>query len=214
MGSVAKTKTDRKLEDKMLAAAGDPERAEVIGRARTFKRSWLELAEALTGVLERGSWEGWGYKSFDAYCKKELQITPSTAAKLTGSFRFLKSSAPTIIERSHASHDAPVPDVKVVDFVQRAEERGAADEDTMAEIRRVAFDEGARAPMLARRFKSVAFPVSDADAESKLLSQLGSTGRKLAALIAEPNLPVSHDVAAQVEEAIGKLLEAIDEKLA
>jgi len=214
MGSVAPTKTDRKLEDKMLAAAGDPERADVIGKARTFKRSWLELAEALTGVLERGSWEGWGYKSFDAYCKKELQITPSTAAKLTGSFRFLKSSAPTIIERSHSNHEAPIPDVKVVDFVQRAEERGAADEDTMAEIRRVAFDEGARAPMLARRFKSVAFPVSDIDAESKLLSQLGSTGRKLAALIAEPNLPVSHAVATQVEEAIGKLLEAIDEKLA
>ena len=214
MGSVAPTKTDRKLEDKMLAAAGDPERADVIGKARTFKRSWLELAEALTGVLERGSWEGWGYKSFDAYCKKELQITPSTAAKLTGSFRFLKSSAPTIIERSHSNHEAPIPDVKVVDFVQRAEERGAADEDTMAEIRRVAFDEGARAPMLARRFKSVAFPVSEIDAESKLLSQLGSTGRKLAALIAEPNLPVSHAVATQVEEAIGKLLEAIDEKLA
>jgi hypothetical protein len=214
MGSVAPTKTDRKLEDKMLAAAGDPERADVIGKARTFKRSWLELAEALTGVLERGSWEGWGYKSFDAYCKKELQITPSTAAKLTGSFRFLKSSAPTIIERSHSNHEAPIPDVKVVDFVQRAEERGAADDDTMAEIRRVAFDEGARAPMLARRFKSVAFPVSEIDAESKLLSQLGSTGRKLAALIAEPNLPVSHAVATQVEEAIGKLLEAIDEKLA
>ena len=98
--------------------------------------------------------------------------------------------------------------------MQRAEERGAADEDTMAEIRRVAFDEGARAPMLARRFKSVAFPVSDEDAESKLLSQLGSTGRKLAALLAEPNLPVPHNVAAQVEEAIGKLLEAIDEKVA
>tara|TARA_R110002096_G_scaffold299503_2_gene493942 strand:- start:4851 stop:5495 length:645 start_codon:yes stop_codon:yes gene_type:complete len=214
MGSVAPTKTDRKLEDKMLAAAGDPERADVIGKARTFKRSWLELAEALTGVLERGSWEGWGYKSFDAYCKKELQITPSTAAKLTGSFRFLKSNAPTIIERSHTNHEAPIPDVKTVDFVQRAEERGAADEDTMAEIRRVAFDEGARAPMLARRFKSVAFPVSDEDAESKLLSQLGSTGRKLAALLAEPNLPVPHNVAAQVEEAIGKLLEAIDEKVA
>ncbi|MCP4447710.1 MAG: hypothetical protein GY811_20590 [Myxococcales bacterium] len=214
MAPVAPTKTDRKLEDKMLAAAGDPQRSNVIAKARTFKRSWLELAEALTGVLERGSWEGWGYRSFDAYCKKELQITPSTAAKLTGSFRFLKTSAPTIIERSHATPEAPVPDVKTVDFVQRAEERGAADEDTMAEIRRVAFDEGARAPMLARRFKSVAFPVSDADAQSKLLSQLGSTSRKLAALIAEPNLPVPHDIAAQVEQAIGKLLESIEDKLA
>ena len=213
MGSVASTKTDRKLEDKMLAVADNPERAAVIAKARVFKRSWLELGEALTNVLESGKWEGWGYRSFDAYCKKELQITPTTAAKLTGSFRFLKTKAPTIIERSHSNEDAVIPDVKAVDFVQRAEERGAADEETMAEIRRVAFDEGARAPMLARRFKSVAFPVSEGEAESKLLGQLSSTGKKLAALIADPDSPIPHDVAVQVEEAIGALLQAVDAKL-
>lgn len=213
MPSVASTKTDRKLEDKMLAVADDPTRANVISKARTFKRSWLELGEALTLVLEKGSWEGWGYQSFDAYCKKELQITPSTAAKLTGSFRFLKTNVPTIIERSHRNEDAVIPDVKAVDFVQRAEERGAADEDTMAEIRRVAFDEGAQAPMLARRFKSVAFPVSPVEAESKLLGQLSNTAKKLASLIAEPDLPIPHDVAVEVEEAMGKLLEAVEAKL-
>ncbi len=213
MAAVSNTKTDRKLEDKMLAAAGDPARAKVIQKARMFKRSWLELAEALTDVLERGSWEEWGYKSFDGYCKKELQITPSTAAKLTGSFRFLKSSAPTIIERSHEDESAAIPDVKTVEFVQKAEERGAADEDTMAEIRRVAFEEGARAPMLTRRFKSVAFPVTEAEEETKLMAQLSNTAKKLAALIADPNLPVGHDVAVQVESAIGALLAAIESKL-
>ena len=213
MASVATTKTDRKLEDKMLAAAGDPERANVISKARNFKRSWLELAEALTQVLEKGGWEAWGYKSFDAYCKNELQITPSTAAKLTGSFRFLKTQAPTIIERSHRDESAVIPDVKAVDFVQRAAERGAADKETMAEIQQMAFDEGARAPMLARRFKSVAFPVSKVEEQSRLLGQLSSTAKKLAALIAEPDLPVSHDIAVEVEEALGKLLEAVESQL-
>ncbi len=213
MASVGTTKTDRKLEDKMLAAANDPERALVIARARSFKRSWLELAEALTQVLEKGNWQAWGYASFDAYCKKELQITPSTAAKLTGSFRFLKSNAPTIIERSHDDAHAPIPDVKTVDFVQRAEERGAADESTMAEIRRMAFDEGERAPMLARRFKSVAFPVSEEDNQSRLLNQLGSSAKRMAALLAEPNLPIPHKLAVEVEEVMGKLLEAVEAKL-
>lgn len=213
MPSVSSTKTDRKLEDKMLAAAGDPERANVIGKARMFKRSWLELAEALTNVIELGSWEGWGYRSFDGYCKKELQITPSTAAKLTGSFRFLKSNAPSVIERSHQDESARVPDVKAVEFVQKAEERGAADPDTMAEIRRVAFDEGARAPSLTRRFKSIAFPVSDADTQAKLVSQLSSTAKKMAALIADSNLPVNHSIAVQVEEAMGALLAELESKL-
>lgn len=213
MASVGTTKTDRKLEDKMLAVANDPERSQVIAHARTFKRSWLELGEALTKVLEKNSWEAWGYGSFDAYCKKELQITPGTAAKLTGSFRFLKSSAPAIIERSYGDAQAHVPDVKTVDFVQRAEERGAADKDTMAEIRRMAFDEGERAPMLARRFKSVAFPVTDEDAQARILGQLSSGAKRMAALLAEPNLPISHALAVEVEEVMGKLLEAVEAKL-
>lgn len=197
----------------MLAMAGDPERVDVLAKARSFKRSWLELAEVLSSVLEKNTWKRWGYDSFDAYCKKELHITPGTAAKLTGSFRFLKTSAPAIIERSHHEEDAVIPDVKAVDFVARAEERGAADENTMAEIRRVAFDEGAHAPMLARRFKSVAFPVTETEKESKLLGQLNSTAKKLAGLIAEPGLPVSHEVAVSVEEALGRLLEAIESQL-
>jgi hypothetical protein len=214
MSDLATTKTDRKLEDKMLAHAGDPVRVNVLSKARNFKRSWLELAEALSQVLDSGQWEGWGYSSFDAYCKKELHLTPSTAAKLTGSFRFLKQTAPTVIERSHRSEEAPVPDMKAVEFVARAEERGAADEETMAEIRRVAFDEGARAPLLTRRFKSVAFPVSDDEKASRLLGQLGSTAKRLANLIAEADSPIPHDVAVAVEEALGRLQEAIDAQTA
>jgi hypothetical protein len=67
--------------------------------------------------------------------------------------------------------------------------------------------------MLARRFKSVAFPVSETDAESRLLGQLSSAAKKLAALIAEPNLPVSHAIAVEVEVALGKLQEAVDAQL-
>lgn len=208
--SPAITKTDRELEDKMLAFAGDDERVEVLGRARTFKRSWIELAEALSAVVAKGSWQRWGFASFDAYCKKELHISPTTAAKLLGSFRFLETSAPVVIERAHREPAAPVPDLKVVDFVARAEERGAADESTLAEIRRAAFEEGAEAPMLSRRYKSVAFPVSDAEKESRARAQLASTARRLAHLLAEADGAVPHDIAAAAEEAIGRLLDAID----
>jgi hypothetical protein len=213
MAGVATTKTDRELEDRMLAVAGDSERVFVLGRARAFKRSWIELAEALSQVVERGSWERWGYSSFDTYCKKELHLSPSTSAKLLGSFRFLKTSAPKIIERTRDSESAPIPDLKAVEFVAKAEERGAADEGTMAEIRRAAFEEGAQAPLLSRRFKSVAFPVSDMERESKLLQQLSSTAKKLAALLADPDLPIDHDIAARVEGDIGELLCAIEAKL-
>ncbi len=208
--SAVETKTDRALEDRMLAFAGDGERVEVLARARTFKRSWIELAEALSQVYERSSWQRWGFESFDAYCKNELHLTPSTAAKLLGSFRFLRTSAPRVIARAHEEPAAPVPSLAAVDFVARATDRGAADKRALSEIRRAAFDEGVDGPALSRRFREVAFPVDEADAGERVRRQIASCARRLAQLMAEPGADVPRKVAASVEEAMGQLLEALE----
>jgi hypothetical protein len=209
--SVVETKTDRALEDRMLAFAGDGERVEVLARARTFKRSWIELAEALSRVFERASWKRWGFESFEAYCKGEIQVTPATAAKLLGSFRFLSASAPRVIARVRDEPAAPVPSLAAVDFVARATERGAADKGVLSEIRRAAFDEGVEAPSLSRRFREVAFPVSEAESDQRLRKQITACARRLAELVAEAGSPVPRRVATAVEEAVGQLLEALDD---
>jgi hypothetical protein len=205
----AETKTDRALEDRMLAAAGDPERVAVLERARAFKRSWIELAEALARVVDKGSWQRWGHADFDAYVRLELSITPATAAKLLGTFRFLKTAAPRVIERAREP-SAPVPSLKAVDFVARATQRGAADAGTLTEIRRAAFEEGVEAPMLSRRFKAVAFPVDDGEASGRLRAQITATARRLAALLGEDGSPVPPRLAAGVEEALGELIAALE----
>lgn len=209
--SAVDTKTDRALEDRMLAVAGDSERVEVLARARAFKRSWIELAEALARVYETSVWSSWGFESFEAYCKGELHVTPSTAAKLLGSFRFLRASAPKIIARAREEPSAPVPSMTAVDFVARATERGAADKQVMGEIRRAAFDEGADGPALARRFREVAFPISEEEESDRQRKQLLSAARRLAQLVAEDGAPVPRKVAAAIEEAVGQLLEALED---
>jgi hypothetical protein len=206
----ARTKTDQKMEDQMHAVAGDPERVDVLAKARTFKRSWIELAEALARTCERESWQRWGFADFETYCRRELHLTPSTVQKLLGSFRFLKTSEPAVIARTARDPEALVPSLQAVDFVARASERGAADEEAMSEIRRAAFDEGASAPMLSRRYKEVAFPVSDEEKRTKLRGQITSSARRLADLLADPDAPIPHDVAARAEEAIGELLAALE----
>lgn len=209
--SAVETKTDRALEDRMLAVAGDGERVEVLSRARAFKRSWIELAEVLARVYERSSWQRWGFDDFDAYCKGELHLTPATAAKLLGSFRFLRASAPRVIARAHEEPTAPVPSLSAVDFVARATERGAADKKVLGEIRRAAFDEGQEAPALARRFREVAFPVSESESADRQRKQITSCARRLAQLIAEEGSPVPKRIATAVEEAVGQLLEALED---
>jgi hypothetical protein len=214
MGAKIITKTDRQMEDRLLAVAGDPLRADTLGKARAFKRTWLELAEALTRVQAGKSFEGWGYPDFDSYCRKELHLRGSTVAKLLGSYRFLETSAPRVLERARTIEPSeltsPIPTLPAVEFVQRATERGAADQETLETIQRVAFDEGLDAPVLARRFKDVAFPETDRDRKDKLRGAIATTARRLSALIAEQGSPVPKKLAISVEELVGELLEAIE----
>jgi hypothetical protein len=210
VGAKIITKTDRQMEDRLLAVQSDPERADTLAKARAFKRTWLELAEALTRVQGAQSWERWGYTDFDSYCRKELHLRSSTVAKLLGSYRFLETSAPRVIERARGSSEAPVPSLAAVEFVAKAAQAGAADEETMETMKRVAFDEGAEAGLLSRQFKELAFPEDDADKAERLRSQIVQAARRLAGLIAEDGAPVTRKLAIKVEETVGELLAAID----
>jgi hypothetical protein len=213
MGAKIITKTDRQMEDRMLAVASDPVRADTLQKARAFKRTWLELAEALTRVQSRQSWQEWGFSDFDAYCRKELHLRSATVAKLLGSYRFLETSAPRVIERARQSPDnfeAPIPTLPAVEFVQKATERAAADPETLQTIQRVAFDEGIDASQLARQFKAVAFPETDREKREKLRASIAGAARRLSSLIAEEDSPVPKKLAIRVEEMVGELLEAIE----
>jgi hypothetical protein len=215
MGSKIITKTDRAMEDRMLAVSSDPERADTLAKARAFKRTWLELAEALARVDKQGSWARWGYTDFDAYCRKELHLRASTVQKLLGSFRFLQGAAPRVIERASApeTFDAsvpPVPSLAAVEFVKKATETGSADEETLRTIHRAAFDEGADAPVLVRRFKEAVFPEGDREHKDKLRTQIAQAARRLASLIADEASPLPKKLAISVEETLGELLAVVE----
>jgi hypothetical protein len=211
MGSKIITKTDQMMEDRMLAVSSDPVRADTLQKARQFKRTWLELAEALSKVSEKKMWERWGFSDFDAYCRKELHLRGSTVAKLLGSYRFLETSAPKVIERARTDHyEAPIPSIATVEFVEKATAAGHADAETLRTIHRSAFEEGLEKPMLAKKFGEIVFPVTNADRKEKLRAAIASAARRLSALIAEDGAPVPKQLAIRVEETIGELLEAVE----
>ena len=211
MGSKIITKTDRQMEDRMLAVANDPERADTLQKARAFKRTWLELAEALKRASDRTLWEKWGFPDFDAYCRKELHLRSATVAKLLGSYRFLETNAPRVIERAREDHfESPIPSLPAVEFVQRATDKGSADEETLRTIRHAAFEEGIEAPLLSRKFGEVVFPQTDREKREKQRAQIAQAARKLSSLIAEDGAPVPKAMAIRVEEVVGELLETIE----
>ncbi|HKA87985.1 MAG TPA: hypothetical protein VKE22_09980 [Haliangiales bacterium] len=201
-----RTKTEAQLDEAILRHAGDAERVMALEQARRFKRSWIDLAESLTRVRDADSFRRWGFASFEEYCAKELHLRAGTVDKLCASFRFLRTNAPRLIREEPDDVVHPVPSWQAVDFVARAEERGAADEDTLDQMKRAVFEEGVPAPALARRFREVAFPLGEDERRGRSRSQIAHTARRLADLVAEADSGVPRGLAEKVEGVLGELV--------
>lgn len=204
------TRTERELENAMLVHAADAERAGTLDLARKFKRSWIELGEALSRLKDKESWKRWGFASFDDYVAKELHLKHGTVEKLCASYGFLRANAPRLAKAD--ARVETIPTWQAVDFVARAQERGAADPHTLSEIKRAVFEEGVPAATLSRRYREVAFPVAERDGEGRrnqLRAQIVSVARKLADLIASSDAQVPERLAERVEEVLGELSESL-----
>jgi hypothetical protein len=201
-----RTQVDQALSHAEAVHAADPERAELIARARRFKASWFELGEALTEQKRAEGYKRWGYSSFEDYCRRELHLRRDTADKLTGSFSFLRNRAPEVLERD--GHNAPIPTYQAVDFLRRAEETDAPAE-TLDEIRRHVFDEGTSLPKLSRIYRQVVFPSNDSADEKNRDPQrtLHQTIDRLIELLAHAKEEgtVPSTLAAEIEEPLARL---------
>ena len=105
----------------------------VMMAAKRFKSSWAELGKLLVKVHDDGSFQEWGYDSFETYCYKELRIRKQTAYKLIRSFGFLKKHEPEAVERDDFSEMAPA--FEVVEVLAHAEDAGSLSESEYKQVR-------------------------------------------------------------------------------
>ncbi len=201
---IAKTRVEAELEAAEGAHANDPPRAELLRRARSFKTSWIELAEALTDARRHGDWQRWGYASFEAYYKTELHLRTETVDKLTGSFLFLKKKAPEVLERNGL--DSPIPSYQAVDFLRRAEDSEEAPAETVIELRKSVLEESRPMTRINRDFKEKVFPLGDSERRERDVAAIKNVATRLRELLGET------DVLPQA--LAGKLGNVLDEALA
>jgi hypothetical protein len=204
-----RTQTDAALADAEQTHADDPERAELLRRARRFKTSWIELAEALTATRRSGRWKEWGFDSLEAYAKSELRLRPETVDKLTGSFSFLQRRAPAVLQRDPLTE--PLPSYQSVDFLRRAEESPYAQPNTVEEIRHRVIDEAAPLGAVSRAYKDTVFPIDEDARRARDLAGVKNVARRLRELLGETHV-VSRKLAGEVSAVLDQLLEAIEEK--
>ena len=204
------TKVDAALAAAERRHAKDPERAELIARARRFKASWIELAEALSICQKGQRYTEWGFVSFEEYYRKELHLKTATVNKLVGSYAFLRRSAPEILERDGLGE--PIPSIQTIDFLRRAEEAiesGQAPSDLLSEVRRAVFDDSLSLGKLNRQFKESLFP-SDADVEArKRRKEMLRLVLKLVEMLETLRDTVPDTVIAEAEHALRGLAESL-----
>jgi hypothetical protein len=203
---MARTKTEAALAEAERAHADDPERAELIARARRFKASWVDLAEALSEARRSGRWKAWGHPSFEDYTKRELHLRAETVEKLTGSYAFLSRRAPEVLARDGVG--SPIPTWQAVDFLRRAEEQEGAPDEAVAEIRRRVLDDAAPLPALARKYREVVFPLDADERRAKDTTALRSAARRLHDLL-DGSEAAPKRLAAEVRAALTRLIEAL-----
>jgi hypothetical protein len=209
MHPMHRTKTEAALAEAEATHADDPERAELLRRARQFKSSWIELAEGLTQAKRSGRWKDWGYDSFEAYAKGELRLKQETVDKLTGSYSFLQRRAPAVLSRDPISE--PFPTYQAVDFLRRAEESDTAPREAVEEIRRRIIDEAAPLGTVSRAYRDVVFPVDEDTLVARDVAGVKNVAKRLRELL-EATRAVPRKVASDTAAALDRLLEAIEDR--
>jgi hypothetical protein len=187
----ARSKLDALAE--MLERTGDdPLRLDCVQRAQRFKRSWVDLADALTKLRHSRAYEAWGYSDLQEYCSNELAIRSATVDKLLLSFATVQRHAPDVLARDGVARD--IPSIDAVDFFSRALgsddkpgplRRLDAPNETIEELRSAVFDQGSNVRELRERFQPVLRPQAEPSEAQEPARKARAAAAKLCELLPE-----------------------------
>ncbi len=206
-----RSRAEQDIEQRKERHADDPERVDVLDRAGRFKRSWVDLGEALADVRGRESFSRWGFDTFNEYCRLELHLRKATADKLTASFGYLSQHAPHVLARDGVTEQIPQPDT--VAALARAREKKDLPDPMFEAIEADVLSGDISPASLARKFKEAVADTEGSDSgETKKAQRAVTMARRLADLLADLQHSLPDTLAADVEEQLGRLITYLNEE--
>ena len=121
-----------------VETGNDTLRQKTLETAQRHKASWIELGQYLFSIHKDKLFKTWGYLTFETYCKKELRLKETTAAKLLKSYFFLEKEEPRLASAERfMEEDAPkaVPHYESVNLLRLAKENKNLTTSDFADIR-------------------------------------------------------------------------------
>lgn len=200
--------------ERLEAEGADPLRLELLGKARRFKRSWIDMAEALARVQDSRAYEGWGYPTLHAYCEGELLIKRRTVDKLLSSFVVVSEHVPDLLARDGV--ERPVPSLDAVSyFADAMGGRGGGEPpdhppDLVDTLRAAVFDDDRPVGSIRREFGPQLYPMSAEDHAARALQEAHASVRRLFRVL--PTVAgLSQDRVQEVAETLQRLQADLEE---
>ncbi|NOY92257.1 MAG: hypothetical protein GXP55_13770 [Deltaproteobacteria bacterium] len=178
------------LQEALRKGGADSARIAMVEVARRFKRSWLEMAEALSRLLGSEAYLEWGYGDLYEYASLELMLKRPTVEKLLMSYGVLRKHAPDVLDRDGVERTIPALD-SVAYFGKALREQPANDDaperdpEVVEELRRAVFDEGQPVAVLRRTLGPMLYPKAPGQEQVDALQKAVNAAQRLARQVAE-----------------------------
>lgn len=217
-----KSRSIRRLEEKIRSVEPGSLRHRALEAAKNFKASWINLGQILYSVYKDKMFKEWGYMSFEAYCKAEVGIQKNTASKLLHSYYFLEKNEPEFLRGVHAQEGTDpkaIPSFDAVNVLRLATHRKELTEEDYRDFKKSVFEDGKDGREVKRevglRLRSLREEEDPRKARqeqrAKTLRRLMSTIRTLQKEVVFNKL-VSAKTAGEIEKLLHCLESEIDEE--
>jgi hypothetical protein len=139
-----KSKSLKTIEQKMEGLDRDSLRYHLLGSAKNFKTSWIELGRALYSVWKDKIYKEWGYTSFEQYSGREIGIRKQTAMKLLRSYFFLEKEEPDYLKAEYVDSQgaALLPSYESIDLLRMAQGKKTLDSQDYHRLKKEIFEKG------------------------------------------------------------------------
>lgn len=215
-----KSQSIRNIEQKMAGIEPGSLRYQVLEASRNFKSSWIALGQVLYTVFKDKHFRGWGYTTFEAYCKAELGLQKQTASKLLHSYYFLEKNEPQFLrslQDTQNTEPKKIPSVDAVHVLRLAANHKEFTEDDYQGFKKSIFDDGLEGKEVKRqmglRIRSLR---EEEDPEKARAQRRSLTLRRLLTTLKtlQKEIRIAHLVSERTAKELERLLGYLESEMA
>ncbi len=160
-------------------------RQKTLDVARRHKTSWIELGQYLFSIYKDKLYKNWGFLDFEIYCRKELSIKETTAAKLLKSYHFLENEEPRLVLAPANEEVSPrvIPNYESVNLLRLAKQNKNLTTEDFADLRASVLTACKEPKEIRAQVKKIVAEREDRDPAEEKRSKRNSLIKRLVGLL-------------------------------